>query len=203
MKKSIILSGLLTSIITLSSISPLLANADSVSSSSTQTIQVTPAADTSSLQNALDNYVSVENNQYILTIPDDIQLNATQIEQAKADIQLANQQITLHNGVINLTNKSYFIPSRTVRSGYTWGNFWWGTRYYFRSNAAVYQMDHDLDNFSIMSGITALWAPAIGVSGAAYFQKVKSDLDYFNNTHSQNYINMDVSWAGVYSIYTV
>ncbi|WP_438724003.1 hypothetical protein [Enterococcus sp. DIV1420a] len=61
-------------------------------------------------------------------------------------------------------------------------------------------MDHDLDNYSIMSGSTALWAPPVGVLGAAYFQKVKSDLDYYSNTHLNDYINMDVNWTGIYSV---
>lgn len=64
-------------------------------------------------------------------------------------------------------------------------------------------MEHNLDNYSIISGISALWAPAIGALWVAYFQKVKSDLDSYNNTYLNDYINMDVNWVGVYSIYLV
>ena len=89
--------------------------------------------------------------------------------------------------------------------------FWWGARYYFRSNAAVYQMDHDLDNYTLGFGGVGVLATifsggiAAAVAGAAglYFQKMKSDLDYYNNTHLNNYINMDVDRTGYYSIYAV
>ncbi|WP_394530054.1 hypothetical protein LL045_08550 [Lactococcus lactis subsp. lactis] len=33
-----------------------------------------------------------------------------------------------------------------------------GTCYYFRSKAAVYQMDHDLDNWAIGSGLVGIFA---------------------------------------------
>ncbi|MGM9911715.1 MAG: hypothetical protein ACI31N_09090, partial [Lacticaseibacillus absianus] len=88
--------------------------------------------------------------------------------------------------------------------------FWWGTRYYFRSNAAVYQMDHELDGYMTALAITGTLAAVVSsgaataVSGsvAAYLNKVKSDLDYMNNTHPHSYLYMDVNKTGFYKIKT-
>lgn len=178
------------------------ANADTVQSVVTsQSSKINTTTDNHKL---FDAYVSVKDNQFVLNIPQDIQLNQNEVEQVKQQISDVNSKIRTNKLIINQTTKEISSQNPTLRSsGYTYGNFWWGTRYYFRSNAAVYAMDHDLDNWSIMTGVTALWAPAVAVLGAAYFQKVKSDLDYYNNTHSKNYIDMDVNWAGVYSIYAV
>ncbi len=106
---------------------------------------------------------------------------------------------------------TYPSLSQYVNGGYTSNDFWWETRYYFRSNAAVYQMEHELDNYSIVSGIvgaidglaSAGIGSAVGAIGAAYFQKMRSDLDYYNNTHIKDYINMDVYFTGIYRIYSV
>lgn len=177
-------------------------NADTVQS--VGTVESSKASTTTDNHKFFDAYVSVKDNQFILNIPQDIQLNQKEVEQVEQQISDVNSKIKANKLTINQTTKEISSQSPTLKSsGYTYGNFWWGTRYYFRSNAAVYAMDHDLDNWSIMSGVTALWAPAVAVLGAAYFQKVKSDLDYYNNTHSKNYIDMDVNWAGVYSIYAV
>lgn len=171
---------------------------------SVATVQSLKASTTTDTYKLFDAYVSVKDNQFMLNIPQGIQLNQNEVEQVKQQISDVNSKIKANKLTINQTTKEISSQSPTLRSsGYTYGNFWWGTRYYFRSNAAVYAMDHDLDNWSIMSGVTALWAPAVAVLGAAHFQKVKSDLDYYNNTHSKNYIDMDVNWAGVYSTYAV
>ncbi|WP_445448452.1 hypothetical protein [Enterococcus faecalis] len=159
----------------------------------------TPDTD-NSLKEKFDPYIQVQNNRYVLDLQNTIQTNSTEVEQIKQTIEYANEQIEANHGIIDPNTKIAAYLTFRVGGGYTYANFWWGTRYYFRSNNAVYQMDHDLDNYSIMSGSTALWAPPVGVLGAAYFQKVKSDLDYYSNTHLNDYINMDVNWAGIYSV---
>lgn len=173
----------------------------------TESNLVTPSDNqiTQELISKLDPYIFVQNNQFVLKLPENFAINSTQLAQIKQQIQTINQQVQKDNGKINVANKEITYPSSSkyANGGYTYNNFWWGTRYYFRSNAAVYKMDHDLDNYTIMSGLTALFAPPVAVLGAAYFQKVKSDLDYYNNTHLKDYINMDVTWAGIYSIYSV
>ncbi|WP_234818122.1 hypothetical protein [Lactococcus lactis] len=46
-----------------------------------------------------------------------------------------------------------------------------------------------------------IFAPPIAALGGAYYLKVKSDLDYMNSIHQKDYLNMEVNWVGVYSIY--
>ena len=160
---------------------------------------------TQELISKIDPYIFIQNNQFILKLPENFAINSTQLAQINQQIQTINQQIQKDNGKVNVANKEITYPSLSqyINGGYTYSNFWWGTRYYFRSNAAVYQMDHDLDNYILGCTIGALATDNILGLGALYFQKLKSDLDYYNNTHLKNYIDMDVNWIGVYSIYTV
>ncbi|EMF0060692.1 hypothetical protein PFZ79_002533 [Enterococcus hirae] len=146
---------------------------------------------TQELISKIDPYIFIQNNQFVLKLPDNFAINSTQL------IQI-NQQIQKDNGKINVANKETTYPSLSqyVNEGYTSNDFWWGTRYYFRSNTAVYQMEHELDNYSIVSGIvgaigglaSAGIGSAVGAIGAAYFQKMRSDLEnYYNNTHIKDY----------------
>lgn len=172
--------------------------------------------------NAVDKYIEVKNNQYVLNDLSNSALTEEEISIAKKVIEESNKDIKNTHEVINPTtktvdekNNSININSRftilarsSKNSRYTWKKFWWGTRYYFRSNFAVYQMDHELDDYSLACGVagtigalaSAGTAAAVGTISAAYFQKIKSDLDYMNNTHPHNYLYMDVNHTGIYSI---
>lgn len=162
----------------------------------------------------LDKYIVVENNQYRLELPVNMGVSENQIKQANDAMEIANKQIKKENAILDPSTKTYVTQSYRsglyTSGGYTYDNFWWGTRYYFRSNNAVYQMDHDLDNYSIISGLagalgglaSAGIGSAVGAIGAAYFQKMRSDLDYYNNTHMNDYVNMDVYFTGIYKIYS-
>lgn len=131
-----------------------------------------------------------------------------------------NEYVKEHGLIINSATKT-IEPDNTFRSKlmfnyvdrsassknskYTYKQFWWGTRYYFRSNKAVYQMEHELDTSSLLVGtlanlLTSGFGAAVGFIGAAYFQKIKSDLDYMNNTHPHDYLYMDVNLTGIYKI---
>lgn len=160
--------------------------------------------------NKLDEYVVVENNQYKFELPSNVVVNDDQVKQVNDSIAIANKQIQKENAILDPTTKTYTTWS--YRSGgYTSDNFWWGTRYYFRSNAAVAKMTHDLNNYSIVVGLTgaigglasAGIGSVVGAIGAAYFQKMSNDLNYYNNTHINDRINMDVYFTGIYKIYSV
>lgn len=137
-------------------------------------------------------------------------------ESVKATIDQANQEIEKQNGIIDITTKVITydpldMATAARSAGYTFRNYWWGTRYYFKSNTAVYKMNHNLDNWTyslrgsgILGGLVSIdVAAAVAGSNALYFQKMKSHLDYYNNIHHKNYINMDVYFFGNYSIYKV
>lgn len=212
MKTKQIYVSLMTSAILLSAVTPIIVNADVISSNGTTEQVSNRQASNTDVQGQFEPYVSVEDNQYVLNIPENIQVSQTEFEQVVEQINAVNQQVETNKLIINPATKEIVSRASTLKSSaYTFDTFWWGARYYFRSNAAVYQMDHDLDNYTLGFGgvgvLTTIFSGGIAaaVAGAAglYFQKMKSDLDYYNNTHLNNYINMDVDRTGYYSIYAV
>lgn len=70
------------------------------------------------------------------------------------------------------------------------------------------EIDRELSTYSTTLAIagaigglaSAGTASAIGAIGSAYFSKIRSDLNYMNNTHPHNYLYMDVNIAGFYTI---
>lgn len=214
MKKSIKLLSISSAMLGL--VGPLLASpttAFAASESSATTIEQSQSKNQISQQliNKVDAYVSVKNNTYTLDSAVKNFLTTEQFTEVKNDIDKANSNVKQGQFTINVNDKSYDETNPLLRKGnshYTYKNFWWGTRYYFRSNAAVYEMDHELDNYSATLAVagaigglaSAGTASAVGAIGSAYFMKIRSDLDYMNNTHPHNYLYMDVNYTGIYSI---
>ena len=203
MKTKQIYASLMTSAILLSAVTPIIVNADVVSSNvTTEQISSNQASNFTDIKDHFDSYVSVKNNQYVLNLPENVQVNQNEFEQVVEQINAVNQQVETNKLIINPVNKEIVSrASASKSSGYTSGYFWWGVCYYFRSNAAVYEMDHELDNFTLYSGLSGIFGGPIAALGAAYYHKVKSDQDYMNNIHPNDYLNMEVNWAGVYFIY--
>lgn len=195
-------------------------NASSAAENSTELFENNKYSLNTHQINKIDRYVIVKNNQYVLSNTANDKFSQKELIAATKVISQSNNEIEQNGFEINDKTKTYSsIPSRQSdlnifgvslrrKSGYTYKNFWWGTRYYFRSNAAVYKMDHELDNYALLLGTagalagiaSAGWASAVGAVGAGYFQKMKSDLDYMNNTHPHNYLYMDVNRTGIYKI---
>lgn len=157
-----------------------------------------------------DSYVVVENNQFKLKIPSNIVFSEEQIKQVNESIKMANNQIQKTQAFLDPVTKTYSTWS--FRSeGYTYDNHWWGTRYHFRSNAAVDEMLHELTDYSLASTVIgALGGLATGGVGVVagvittvYYAKVRNDLEHYNNIHRHDYIDMDVYFTGIYKIYTV
>lgn len=159
----------------------------------------------------LDPYVSVKDNKYLLNLPNNTIFSQTEVEAAQQMIDEANISIKNTHSIINPVTKIGEPQRLSVLASkyhYTYKNFYWGTRYYFRSNHAVYEMENELSNYSTTLAIAGALgglassgvASAIGAIGSAYFNKVRSDLDYMNNTHPHNYLYMDVNFTGIYTI---
>lgn len=186
MKTKQIYASLMTSAILLSAVTPIIVNADVVSSNvTTEQISSNQASSFTAIKDHFDSYVSVKNNQYVLNLPENVQVNQNEFEQVVEQINAVNQQVETNKLIINPATKEIVSRASTLKSSaYTFDTFWWGARYYFRSNAAVYQMDHDLDNYTLGFGGVGVLATifsggiAAAVAGAAglYFQKMKSDL---------------------------
>jgi len=71
-KKNIIISGLVASGLLFSAASPLLATAESSAVNFHQTNSVNESS--AKLQKSLDKYVTVINNQYVLSLPQNVKL---------------------------------------------------------------------------------------------------------------------------------
>lgn len=158
----------------------------------------TAANVTSDTATIANKYISVKDNQYILDPSIKNVLSPQQYQALQNKVKESNSNVKLSNAVIekdlSYTSNSNSLLRRSRRH-YTWKSFAWGTRYYFRSNAAVYEMDHDLETWQVVGG-----ALSLGVF-SAYYAKIESDLNYMNNTHPHNYLYMDINrWIGTYTI---
>ncbi|NVO88605.1 hypothetical protein HWN39_08800 [Lactobacillus rhamnosus] len=209
---------LLTSALCLTTLTPAMTTFAAEKSNATTTEKVSNQSvatkdNSENLKFTFDSFVKVENNQFVLEIPQNVHPDAQALASAQKSINTANKNIATHHGSIDPNTKqiSYNTGASITppaNGAYTSADFWWGTRYYFESNQAVYDMDHDLDSSAIglaavgalgsleTAGVTA----AVGGIDAAYFEKMKSDLDYMNNSHPNNYLYMDVNLTGIYSI---
>ncbi|QBX95158.1 hypothetical protein [Lactiplantibacillus plantarum] len=164
--------------------------------------------------NKVDSYILVVNNQYQLNKRATTILSNTELQAVENSISIANTTVKQQHLTIDQKTKTSQPMSNTKaawHSYYTSANFWWGTRYYFTSNAAVAQMQNELANYSIALGITGALGGALSVGGAAivsagadaYLTKMSSDLGYYNATHLHNQIYMDVNFAGFYSMHVL
>lgn len=125
MKTKQIYVSLMTSAILLSAVTPIIVNADVISSNGTTEQVSNRQASNTDVQGQFEPYVSVEDNQYVLNIPENIQVSQTEIEQVKQQINAVNQQVETNKLIINPITKEIVNRASTLKSsGYTYGNFW-------------------------------------------------------------------------------
>ncbi len=165
---------------------------------------------TSSLE-SLDQFVSVEDNQFKLTVPDSYKVSPTVVQEAQRIIEKTNTQVQKDNGFIDPNTKevSYGMNVSLLaakRKSYEVRHYWWGTRHIYRSNKAVENYCHTLDGrASTLQGLTIL---GIGTPGASvlasatswYFNNVTSNLRHENAIHSKSKLVMDVNYDLKYTI---
>ncbi|WP_259747054.1 hypothetical protein [Lactococcus lactis] len=124
MKTKQIYVSLMTSAILLSAVTPIIVNADVISSNGTTEQVSNRQASNTDVQGQFEPYVSVEDNQYVLNIPENIQVSQTEIEQVKQQINAVNQQVETNKLIINPITKEIVNRASTLKSsGYTYGNF--------------------------------------------------------------------------------
>lgn len=134
------------------------------------------------------------------------EFNNNEISIIKGMISKSNSEVQHTDGKIDLSDKSFdtnvnnsspFISFASTNKRYTYRHFWWGTRFYFRSNAAVNQMVHELKAsasnlaaFGVGAGGAAMVAgpyaaiPGMLLGFAAWkYNKMADDLQYYNETH--------------------
>lgn len=139
----------------------------------------------------VDRFIQVYNNEFVLKKSINSNISYDVYTLVERILNQTNEYVKEHGLIINSATKT-IEPDNTFRSKlmfnyvdrsassknskYTYKQFWWGTRYYFRSNKAVYQMEHELDTSSLLVGtlanlLTSGFGAAVGFIGAAYFQK--------------------------------
>lgn len=159
--------------------------------------------------NYVNQFISVVDNQYVLNLPSDSSLTPDQVAAIKDLVQKSNDNVKQKNLLIDTTTKvaNSKVPKITLRAAYnkhyTYANFWWGTRYYFTSNAAVEEFSYQFQNYGILLGVAGVAGGALGaiIGGvsAGYFTKIALDLEHYNALHNKNQIYLDLGYNLVYS----
>lgn len=172
-----------------------------------------------------DQFVKIVNNRYVLDSQANGVFNGKEVNQLKSMLVDANRLVENNSGEIDLSDKSFetdisvgsmspFTMFAASSRKYTYKHFWWGTRFYFRSNAAVTQMVRELKSSAKTMSAFALGAggAAITVAGpyaaipgmllgfASYTYTNMADcLNNYNSDHKKHQIYMDVNMMGNYS----
>ena len=130
----------------------------------------------------VDQYVIVENNQFYLAIPKELEKSFT--EQVKQVLNEKNEYIKKNDLIVDPVTKKItdkFSHYRFFNAGSTLEYFWWGGRRTFYSDAAARAFAHELHGHannsaifslltyefpfvSIPSGIVAWWANTVADS---------------------------------------
>lgn len=114
----------------------------------------------------VDRFIQVYNNEFVLKKSINSNISYDVYTLVERILNQTNEYVKEHGLIINSATKT-IEPDNTFRSKlmfnyvdrsassknskYTYKQFWWGTRYYFRSNKAVYQMEHELDTIESFS----------------------------------------------------
>lgn len=156
----------------------------------------------------LDQFVTVENNQFILKIPEYVIIDDNLRQKTIERVAHVNQDINNNRGIIDVVDKRItYEGSRVKRS---WAHqtdmFWWGGRHIFRTNNSANSYAHSLETRAIGVGMIGAGASLLGfplggafgtVSGA-YLRKIASDVRYQKTKYRK--IELNVTWALVYRV---
>lgn len=155
---------------------------------------------------SIDKFVSVENNQYVLSIPANSGLTEQQITEAQKEIATTNQAINKDNYSINPTTKIGESRITTRSYAHEIDYLWYGTRHIFRTNAAVSSWTSTLNQLAAANAGAAVIAGAVfGGVGAvpngltsAWTWAVAAYTDGFNASHKNSHIAIYTTYAVAY-----
>ena len=168
-----------------------------------------------------DQYVVVENNQFVLKLPEKTTFSENEIIVLNSMIQEANRNINASGNtidpitkeIVEKSDQNQFISTfRMPYSRYYSSRFfWWGIRFYFTSNAAVKQFRDEIrgwqNGYNYLGSLGAIVGQPIVtlITGGAYayFEMMSNDLNRFNNRHPYNQIFMDVGYTTYYKMYVL
>lgn len=156
---------------------------------------------------SLDLFVFVENNQFVLKLPEGIEVDDVTYNAVVSSINKANEEITKNNATINEITKTIDTNEITLFSsqGYTSQKFWWGERGIYtnaQTNAAVKQGNVAAAQIGLGTAFLAfipLLGPLAAGTGvtAAYITLLTSKMDAANNGRG---VIVDMTWALVFTV---
>lgn len=128
-----------------------------------------------------DTYVTVQNNQFAFNAPSDGSLSQSVVSEVQSIIKATNKKVSEYHGVINPSTKEItFRGDLAKRRSHEVRGYWWGVRHIFRSNRAVENFAHNLDQHAgtlaaagmIAGGTTNLFSGVVAGISAWYISNV-------------------------------
>ena len=165
------------------------------------------AEEVNTVQN-IDQYIIVENNQFYLNIPKELENSFT--EQVKEVLEERNEYIKKNDLIINpvtkkITDKFYHYRFFSINEDTEY--YWWGMRHIFYSDWDAKQYAHEMRNaaFLISAGtsVTAALGPlAAGVTGltSAVVGLIAESVDYNADLDGDGVI-LDLNWWATFACY--
>lgn len=184
-----------------------------------------------SVINEIDGYISVKNNQFILSPVAKSNFNAQDISLVDKIIAGVNNEVIKDNNFIDPNTKEiidrngqYFNSFAAYNKNFTTKRFWWGKRYYFTSNIAVKRgaaylrkVGNSRYNLSIFLGaigdsvgyVYPGWAAFANLTGltvsaaADQYFNAASGLIKYSRRHKHDQIYMDFNHFCQYSFHVL
>ena len=157
--------------------------------------------------NELDKYVSVENNTFVLNVPENSNISSEKVQMARQEIESVNNSIKNNNLLIDPETKeivqynpyTMFVQGAfNIKPGLQAKWFWWGQQSYYSSNAVVAYTVNKYRNYNDVLGlISHVTKYKIATFGSLYYQGVAWQLESYNNAHRNSKIYMDINWVYV------
>lgn len=155
----------------------------------------------------VDQYVIVENNQFYLAIPKELENSFT--EQVKQVLNEKNEYIKKNDLIVDPVTKKItdkFSHYRFFNAGSTLEYFWWGGRRTFYSDAAARAWAHDLHglaNNAALYSIVTYYFPFIAVSSGltGWWADTVADSVEYNADLDGNGCILDVNYWLTFACY--
>lgn len=160
----------------------------------------------------IDQYVIVQNNSYVLTVPEETAIDSGVLHTAYSMLERANHFVSINSFTIDEVSKKIVSSSNPVimraYAAHQIDQFWWGVRHIFRTNAAAEAFASDLETCSTaMGSVSAAYgllfaagaglAVSLGASAvSAYCGMIASSVRSKKLQYPK--IELDISWAFVY-----
>ena len=165
------------------------------------------ADEVNTVQN-VDQYIIVENNQFYLAIPKELENSFT--IQVKQVLKERNEYIKKNDLIINpvtkkITDKFYHYRFFSINEDTEY--YWWGMRHIFYSDWDAKQYAHDMRNAvlvlsagSSLSGVLGPWA--VGVNGltTVVLGLIAESVDYNADLDGDGVI-LDLNWWATFACY--